>query len=1125
MSLHSIAPSSVVVPGNGEMSHLIRIHDWSKTAVGSPETWPQSLKTALSICLGSKFPMFVWWGKELTVFYNDAYIPFTGLKHPTFLGRPAREQWAEIWNDLAPLTDHVFQTGEATWAESMLLFMTRKGFLEETYFTFSYSPIYDESGGVGGIINPCQETTEQILGERRLRTLHDLGTEDYQSIKEVALSTMNKLQTNIQDVPFALMYIKNEQGTTAELMASFGIAEKSLSNYQTIDLKSSKGDRWEIIEANKTTKPRQIVALRESIPEDLPTAPYEEKPDAVYVLPIVLANHNEPAAFLVLGISSRLLFDEAYRKFFDLIGKHITTQITNIHTLEEEKKQVEAMQEIDRAKTIFFNNVSHEFRTPLTLMIGPLEDSLHDLKHPLLSEQKVRQEIVYRNALRLLKLVNSLLDFSRIESGKMQASYVPTDLSLLTKTLAGHFESMMAKAGLKYMIDIPPLNELVYVDTDMWEKILLNLISNAFKFTLEGEVKVSLKSKNGFAELTVEDTGVGIPEKEMPNVFKRFYRIEESKGRSFEGSGIGLALVQELVKMHGGEISVKSVPDHGSSFTVKIPLGKAHLPENQVQEKQNLKLKTKQTEDLVNELFRLIPEEKKYQWEVQVNSKTPGRYNILLVDDNPDMRAYIKILLDPFWNVTTASDGEEAYEKILDENFDLVLSDVMMPKLDGFGLIKKLRNNPMTKTMSIILISARAGEEATVVGMESGADDYLVKPFSGNELIARVKTILELKHLREERLKLSERQLNMALSSAQMGAWSWDLKKNIVTRDDLAQKLFGYAPGTCPNTPTVLQDRLHPEDRERTLKAMQEAINKHSSFNVEFRVVWPDKTIHWVQGIGQVFYDDGNNPDQLLGIILEITKRKDDEELLKQAIHARDEFIVIASHELKTPITSLKLQLQMTRRQIRLETGAVPPIDQLARAIDVSTTQVNRLNQLIEDMLDVSRMQSGKLMFELERVNLLEIVLEVAERFAVELSNVRCDLKIDVPENIITRWDKGRIEQVLVNLIANAVKYAPGTELKISATKHDESVTIIVRDEGPGIPEEKQHLLFQRFGRAAPYLKITGLGLGLYISKQIIEAHGGTISMDSAEGKGTSFIIKLPLDVDADHEALGILLT
>ncbi|MGY4432207.1 signal transduction histidine kinase [Bradyrhizobium sp. F1.13.1] len=284
------------------------------------------------------------------------------------------------------------------------------------------------------------------------------------------------------------------------------------------------------------------------------------------------------------GVSPRLPLDESYRDFFRLVAAHTASAVTAARALEEERERSRKLAELDKAKTIFFSNVSHEFRTPLTLMLAPLEEMLMAPGGGDASPDKQRElaRVAHRSALRLQKLVTALLDFSRIEAGRMQARYEPTDLPTLTAELTSNFRSAVEAAGLSFIVDCPPVAEPIFVDRAMWETVVLNLLSNAFKFTFEGEIAVRLRAAADSIELKIEDSGTGISDGDLPRLFERFYRVENARGRSFEGTGIGLALVQELIRLHGGSIAVQSVLGRGSTFTVRVPKGNRHLPAEQV---------------------------------------------------------------------------------------------------------------------------------------------------------------------------------------------------------------------------------------------------------------------------------------------------------------------------------------------------------------------------------------------------------------------------------------------------------------------------------------------------------------------------------------------------------------
>ncbi|MBS0419973.1 MAG: EAL domain-containing protein [Proteobacteria bacterium] len=406
--------------------------------------------------------------------------------------------------------------------------------------------------------------------------------------------------------------------------------------------------------------------------------------------------------------------------------------------------------ELDSAKTAFFNNISHEFRTPLTLMLGPLEDELAESARAPQPARVERLTLAHRNSLRLLKLVNGLLEFARLEAGRLQSTFQPTDLSRLTAEIASNFDSALQRAGLSLTTDCPPLPESMYVDRDMWEKIVLNLLSNAFKHTFEGGITVRTRWLGTAAEVTVEDTGIGISAAEIPRLFERFHRVKGAASRTLEGTGIGLSLVRELVELHGGGIRVDSEPGRGSRFTVTLAAGTAHLPREQVAEVDCVLKTSRESRAYVEEVLSWLPAESHVAAQPVDNESGVRRPRILLADDNVDLNRYLARLLEPHYEVLSVFDGQSALEEARAKLPDLILSDVMMPRLDGFGLLRQLRADERTRQLPIILLSARAGDEASAAGLDVGADDYLVKPFSARELLARVRAHLELKRRRGE---------------------------------------------------------------------------------------------------------------------------------------------------------------------------------------------------------------------------------------------------------------------------------------------------------------------------------------------------------------------------------------
>ena len=987
------------------MGERMRVFDWSTSPVGPPAEWPQSLKTAVSICIGSRYPIVLWWGNPAyTMFYNDGYIPILGVtKHPGWLGRSGRECWREIWSTVGPMLDSVFETGEATWSEDLLLVMDRNIPHEEAYFTFSYSPIHGDAGDIDGIFCACYESTGRVIGERRLQTLRDLGRTviDVKSAEEACEVTAKTLSANPYDIPFALIYLLDDENREARLCAVSGMEAGSTAAPKIIELSDSA--IWPLRSVFESGASEVVT----DVPL-LPGGPWPEPAQSALVLPIAAPGHAKPTGFLIAGLSPRRVVDTDYRSFFDLIAGHIGTAIANARAYQEERKRAEALAEIDRAKTAFFSNVSHEFRTPLTLMLGPLEDTLAD--EGLSPQVHERLDVAYRNSVRLLKLVNTLLDFARIEAERIEAVYEAVDLATLTTELASVFRSAIEKAGLKFVIDCSPTGADVYVDREMWEKIVFNLLSNAFKFTFAGQITVTLRESGESVELQVSDTGTGIPEAELPHIFERFHRVKGASGRSYEGSGIGLALAQELVKLHGGSIQVRSELARGSTFTVRIPTGSAHLPAERLGAPRTLPSTGLRSDAYVEEVWKWLPEEGSHLGNLQAVAPAPAsgtqrRDRILLADDNADMREYLRRLLDTKYEVETVADGQSAFEAARKQNIDLVLSDVMMPKLDGFGLLKALRADNRTRTIPVILLSARAGEESRVEGMGAGADDYLVKPFSARELLARIEAHLNLQRLRRE------------------------------TEEAVLQLMA----------------------QEQKARANAEMANR-----------------------------------------------------------IKDDFLAMLSHELRTPLNAIVGWVHL------LKNGQLNEEDR-ERGIDVIARNAAAQGAIIDELLDISRIVTGKLKLEKKPVDLASVMDAAidAVRPAAEAKEIKIVTSIDTNAGLIL-GEAVRLQQVVWNLLSNAVKFTPKQgRIDVELKTAGKNLQVVIRDTGDGIEPEFLPHIFERFRQADSSSKRThgGLGLGLSIVRSLVEMHGGEVHAESeGKGKGATFTFTLPIMALAELE-------
>jgi signal transduction histidine kinase/CheY-like chemotaxis protein/serine phosphatase RsbU (regulator of sigma subunit) len=787
--------------GAGETGHDLLAVDWAATPLGPIESWPAALGTIVRVLVSSRFSMWMAWGEELTFFCNEAYRRDTlGRKYPWALGRPAREVWAEIWPDIGPRIATVLRTGQATWDEGLLLFLERSGYEEETYHTFSYSPLSDEQGRIAGMLCVVSEETERVIGERRLATLRDLGAISTEVHEEGAFleAAAAALAHNRRSLPFAAIYLFEPDGA-ARLAATCGIERGHPAVPERLS-PEGQDPVWPIGRILREGAAQVIVDLSGARFAGLPVGAWPHPPKQAAIAPLLDPGGGPPFGFLVAGINRYRPLDAVLRSFYSLIAQRLAAGVASARAYAAERDRAEQLAALDRAKTAFFSNVSHELRTPLTLMLAPLEDALTE-DRPMDPEAV---ELVHRNGLRLLKLVGALLDFSRLEAGRLRPWFRPTDVGALTTELVGTFREACDRAGIALKVEVRPVPGEVYLDPDLWERIVLNLVSNAFKFTPAGAITVTLGPGEDARSLSVSvaDTGIGIPSAELERIFERFHRVTTPEARSHEGTGIGLSLVRELVELHGGRIEVESRLGSGSRFTVTIPLGREHLPDDQVSDVPA---------DTASGLGGLFAEEAGSWMPADVpqdedlvapfprasgNGSGPPGPRVLVADDNPDLRRYLTRLLSRFWRVEAVANGREALRRALECPPDLLLTDVMMPELDGFELVARLRDDPRTRELPIIVLSARAGEAAKIEGLGAGADDYLSKPFSGRELLARVRSHLDLSLVRRqagEEVDAQRRLLEQTLRQLPAGVVLSDARTGrTVIANEQVERILGH---------------------------------------------------------------------------------------------------------------------------------------------------------------------------------------------------------------------------------------------------------------------------------------------------------------------------------------------
>ena len=1167
-------PELSFLAGGGELGGLIRRHEWAATPLGPAPAWPQSLKTAVRIMLTSRQPIWIGWGPDLTFLYNDAYKSIIGGKHPQALGRPTADVWREIWADIGPLLATAMGGTEGTYVEEQLLIMERNGYPEETYYTFSYSPIPGDDGQPGGIICANSEDTHRVVGDRQLALLRELaaGTVQARSWRDACARSATALARDPHDITFALLYVLEPGQETAELAAGIGLDPGAARIGDRIGLEA--GGPWPI---GSVARGQGMCVVENLAAAGLGGAAgvWTRPSDRAALLPVPASSDTGRGGVLVVGLNPYRLFDADYSAFLSLVAGQISAAIASADAYEEERRRAEALAELDRAKTAFFSNVSHEFRTPLTLMLGPLEEVLAGDTAD--GAVRAQVELAHRNGTRLLRLVNSLLDFSRIEAGRVRAAFEPVDLGRITTEIASGFRSAVERAGLVLEVCCTPLPLPAFVDREMWEKIILNLLSNAFKFTLRGGIRVRVEpaSDGRSALVSVADTGIGIPAGEIPRLFERFYRVEGAQGRSFEGSGIGLALVAELVRLHGSEITVASRVGQGTTFTIALPLGRAHLPAAQVRDRAASAASAASAHEYLEEALRWLPEAAPMEAAGALSTaglgaitpdgalRTGSGKAVLLADDNADMRRYVARLLEgQGYRVTAVGDGEAAFAAAAAAPPDLILTDVMMPKRDGFGLLRAVRQDPRTAGIPVIMLSARAGEEAKIEGLDAGADDYLVKPFAARELLARVNANIQMAEMRreanraiwasEQQVRISQDRLSMALSTGGVGIFEWEIETDTVAVLGPIAELFGVKRAEAEAAGLPLASFLagiHPQDRARVQETIARAISTSTSFQAEYRVTGSDRE-RIVLAVGRLSAMPRRGR-RLAGVIIDVTEQRRVEQAL-QALNDRLEQRIAAevgerlkaedalrqaqkmeavgqltgglAHDFNNLLAGISGSLELM--QTRIGQGR---LDEIGRYMAAAQGAAKRAAALTHRLLAFSRRQT----LDPKPTNVNDRIAGMVELIRRTVGPALVVEVVGAAGLWTALVDPHQLENALLNLCINARDAMPeGGRIAIEtanrwldpsmARERDldpgQYVTLCVTDSGTGMTPEVMTKAFEPFFTTKPIGQGTGLGLSMIYG--FVKQSGGQVRIESEVGRGTTVCLYLPRhegEADGEH--------
>jgi len=1103
-------PDITLFSGPGEMAQLMREFDWTKTELGGPDQWPRSLRVAVRMVLGSGYPMYIAWGPSFIQLYNDAYRPILGrLKHPAALGIGSPETFPELWEFIGPMFAKVMQQGLDTTLLGQALNLNRNGYIEECYYDFSYSPIPDDDlGKVGGVLVTCCEVTNQVFEQRRLKTVRDLGSSDpnLHTAEDVCQAAGAVMAQNPYDIPFAAIYLVDERTGTATLRGVSGAESGEPVCPETLSV--SDEEPWPVRSVLQSSSLRHVTDLASRF-DRIPAGPWPELPKEAVLIPFTGAT-LQPIGFIVMGINGRKQFDDAMEQFLVRCAQGIAGRLANARAYEDARLRAESLAELDRAKTVFFSNISHEFRTPLTLIASPLEDLA--ASSSLTAADRERVELAQRNVIRLQRLVNNLLDFSRIEAGRVTAAFEPVDLSALTAELASGFQSTFDKAGIALVIKTEPLAGRVFVDREMWEKIVLNLLSNAFKFTFEGSVTVEVAERVDTVEFCVTDTGVGIPAEELPQVFKRFHRIQGTRGRSYEGTGIGLALVQELVKIHGGSIAVDSEEGEGTRFTVSLRKGTQHLDAERIRKASPAAVASARLDGFIMEALRWIddPTEPGTEFSTPFSDGSLGdiaapaqekRHRVLVVDDNADMRHYLRRLLEPFFHVESAIDGEDALRRIRRGRPDLVLTDAMMPVMDGYSLLSKIRSTPEIATLPVVMVSARAGAEMEIEGREAGADDYITKPFSGREFVARISSALKIAEVRassDAAIRASENYAREILERTSDSVFLLDRDWNFTyLNPNAAAQIAGGRELVGKNIWTEFPEAVGTNFWRQYRRVMLEGVS------VQFQEYYPDPLDKWFEV--NTYPTEGG----IAAFFRDVTVKLKAEAALRQSekLAAVGRLASSIAHEINNPLEAITNLLYLMESDQNMQTDT-------REFLATAQSELARVSHIATQTLAFQR-QSTHLL----PVRPSEIISSVMSLYSTRLSRPGITIERQCRSDMAIRAYPGELRQVFSNLVHNALD-AIGQEGRIIIRERactdvrtgEAGVRITIADSGHGISRQVGARLFEPFFSTKPS---TGTGLGLWVSRQIIEKHRGSIRMRSSTDSarhGTAFSVFLPLN-------------
>ncbi len=686
--------------GGGETGALARRLDWSKTPLGPPESWPAALKAIVGVMLRSRHPMFLWWGPELIQIYNDAYVPGFGEgKHPAAMGQRGRDCWSEIWPIIGPQIDAVMSHARSTWNEDQYVPVWRNQRIEETYWTYGYSPVFSDDGSVGGTFVVCSETTGRVVAERRHQALRALAKSTTPALAptDVLAAACDLFDGTAKDVPFALVYVCDRTTGEPVLWRSVGLGpEQRMAADAACRSKLA-------VSANRG--PIDLGASMQRV--TLPGRPWPEPSTSAFVASLS-DGRAQPSGFVVTGLSPRLPFDASYRDHLMQVAEHVSLVLTRIETYRvrevaaaERDDLLRELEAANRAKDEFLAMLGHELRNPLSPIVTALE-----LLRRRDGGTTREGEIIERQVGHLVRLVDDLLDVSKITRGKIVLRKEPLEIAVAIAKAVEIASDLFEQRRHRLTIDVPAEGLRVEGDVVRLAQVVANLLTNAARYTEPGgDIALRATADGGEVVVTVKDSGEGIARDLLGRIFDIFVQGQRSRDRKEGGLGLGLALVKSLVELHGGTATARSDgPGKGSEFEIRLPAT---------------------TRAARTEAAR-VPS--------AASVRSPRR--VLVVDDNVDSAELLREMLE--WvghEVAVAHDGPSALA--VAEQFvpDIALLDIGLPVMDGYELGRRLHAMPQGARCRLIALSGYGQDRDRARSRASGFETHLVKPIESTELL------------------------------------------------------------------------------------------------------------------------------------------------------------------------------------------------------------------------------------------------------------------------------------------------------------------------------------------------------------------------------------------------------